>query len=280
MTTSDRAAKTGRRCWRWRLAGCASLAESELRLRRDLVEESARGHRRGERAGQGAGARARTWSAVTRLVSPRGGVASRERYVLPTRCAAPPGTAAWVVSLVARRGGGVVVHRGAAWRRPFRAAVLDDMGGGLCQIGWAAGASGQDDFPRSYREAQLASRFSSPRAAEDHAHLYQDLGRVPDPVRRGGTGGAGAVRPASGSGDLLRLRRRNTPSWSTTLSCYLECGGSYDATAAALTSHRSSLKYRLQRIREISGHDISDASTSFEPAARRPRLVHLSHAQT
>jgi DNA-binding PucR family transcriptional regulator len=47
------------------------------------------------------------------------------------------------------------------------------------------------------------------------------------------------------------------------LSQYLECGGGYDATAAALSVHRSTLKYRLQRIREISGHDLADPDTDF-----------------
>jgi DNA-binding PucR family transcriptional regulator len=47
------------------------------------------------------------------------------------------------------------------------------------------------------------------------------------------------------------------------LRTYLERGGSYDATAAALSMHRSTLKYRLQRIKEISGHDLSDADTRF-----------------
>jgi hypothetical protein len=44
---------------------------------------------------------------------------------------------------------------------------------------------------------------------------------------------------------------------------YLECGGNYDATAASLSMHRSTLKYRLQRIREISGYDLSDADSRF-----------------
>ena len=38
-----------------------------------------------------------------------------------------------------------------------------------------------------------------------------------------------------------------------TLSAYLEAGGNYDATAKALSMHRSGLKYRLQRIRVVSG---------------------------
>ena len=47
------------------------------------------------------------------------------------------------------------------------------------------------------------------------------------------------------------------------LSLYLECGRSQDAAAKALSVHRSTLKYRLQRIGEISGHDLSDPDTSF-----------------
>jgi DNA-binding PucR family transcriptional regulator len=48
-----------------------------------------------------------------------------------------------------------------------------------------------------------------------------------------------------------------------TLSRYLECGGNYDATASALKVHRSTLRYRLQRIREISGLDLGDPQTAF-----------------
>ena len=44
---------------------------------------------------------------------------------------------------------------------------------------------------------------------------------------------------------------------------YLECGGNYHATASALMVHRSTLKYRLQRIREISGHQLSGPDTRF-----------------
>ena len=48
-----------------------------------------------------------------------------------------------------------------------------------------------------------------------------------------------------------------------TLSEFLYCGGSYDVAAAALTIHRSTLKYRLKRIRAISGHDIGVPDTQF-----------------
>ena len=43
-----------------------------------------------------------------------------------------------------------------------------------------------------------------------------------------------------------------------TLSRYFDCGGNYAETADSLAIHRSTLRYRLQRIREISGHDLTD----------------------
>lgn len=56
-----------------------------------------------------------------------------------------------------------------------------------------------------------------------------------------------------------------------TLSRHLECGGNHDATASALKVHRSTLRYRLQRIREISGLDLGDPQTAFNlQLASRP----------
>jgi DNA-binding PucR family transcriptional regulator len=50
------------------------------------------------------------------------------------------------------------------------------------------------------------------------------------------------------------------------LTRYFECGGNYDATAKALGIHRSTLKYRLQRIRDVSGHDLGAPEASFNLA--------------
>jgi len=62
-----------------------------------------------------------------------------------------------------------------------------------------------------------------------------------------------------------------------TLDEYLECGGSYDAKAAALSVHRSTLKYRLRRIREVSGHDlgIPDTQINLHVAPRTWRRIQV-----
>jgi DNA-binding PucR family transcriptional regulator len=46
-----------------------------------------------------------------------------------------------------------------------------------------------------------------------------------------------------------------------TLWQYYECGGNYDATARELMIHRSTLRYRLRRIHELTGHELGAVDT-------------------
>lgn len=64
-------------------------------------------------------------------------------------------------------------------------------------------------------------------------------------------------------GQLLDYDDRRRSELVGTLSRFLDCGGSYNATAHALAVGRSTLRYRLRRIREISGHDLTDPDTRF-----------------
>jgi DNA-binding PucR family transcriptional regulator len=64
-------------------------------------------------------------------------------------------------------------------------------------------------------------------------------------------------------GPLLDYDARKPADLVPTLTRFLELGQAYDATSEALAIHRSTLKYRLQRIREISQRDLSDPDTQF-----------------
>lgn len=48
-----------------------------------------------------------------------------------------------------------------------------------------------------------------------------------------------------------------------TLATYLDLGGRYVDTARSLSVHRKTLRYRLGRIIEISGHDLADVDTKL-----------------
>ena len=61
-----------------------------------------------------------------------------------------------------------------------------------------------------------------------------------------------------------------------TLAQYLDCGGNYDQAAAALVIHRSTLRYRLRRIRELTNLDLADVDGRIE---RPSDIVEDVHAQ-
>ncbi|MDQ1525676.1 MAG: hypothetical protein QOG18_289 [Microbacteriaceae bacterium] len=57
--------------------------------------------------------------------------------------------------------------------------------------------------------------------------------------------------------DVLSYGARNQSELAKTLG-YLDCGGNYDGAAANLGIHRSTLRYRLQRIRQITEMELND----------------------
>ncbi|KAA9111400.1 PucR family transcriptional regulator [Microbacterium rhizomatis] len=59
-------------------------------------------------------------------------------------------------------------------------------------------------------------------------------------------------------GELVRHDRDHHSELVHTLTVYLDSGGNYDRTADGLMVHRSTLRYRLRRIREVTGRDLTD----------------------
>jgi len=59
-----------------------------------------------------------------------------------------------------------------------------------------------------------------------------------------------------------------------TLAQYLDHGGNYDSTAESLAIHRSTLRYRLNSIRQVTGFDLADPDTrlNLHVATRAWRL--------
>jgi DNA-binding PucR family transcriptional regulator len=80
-------------------------------------------------------------------------------------------------------------------------------------------------------------------------------------------------------GVLIDYDRARSTELVTTLSRYYGCGGNYDATAAALHVHRSTLRYRLQRIRDLTGHDLgaADCRLDLEIATQAWQILRGSH---
>jgi DNA-binding PucR family transcriptional regulator len=238
-----------------------SLAEAELRVRRDLVEELLSGTDEESALGR---ARALGYDL------------ERQHRVVVVECTdttrdadavfhavrrAAAGTGAG--SLLVARGSAVVVLADADvdWAG-FRDAVRAEVGAGRCRVGVGGACERPADFPRSFNEAQLALKMQDASGGSDQVIVFDQLG-----VYRilAGVEDASSIERFVDDwlGSLLAYDTKKRSELVPTLSRYLECGGSYDATAQALAVHRSTLKYRLQRIREISGHDLSDPDSVF-----------------
>jgi sugar diacid utilization regulator len=243
------------------LARVRSLAESELRIRRDLVDELLTG--------------TDEESALTRaialrydlqrphrvlVVEGRGRMRDTDVLFQAVRNAAREESAG---SLLVARGAQVVLlaDREADWDA-LRAATLRELGGGRARIGVGEVCERVADFPRSYRQARLALRLLAVAEWDDRVVCFDDLG-----VYRllAGVDDLAEVERfvQHWIGELLAYDQQRGADLVRTLAFYLDRGGSYSATSSALVVHRNTLKYRLQRIRQISGLDLSDPETCF-----------------
>jgi sugar diacid utilization regulator len=143
----------------------------------------------------------------------------------------------------------------------LRRAIVSDLGG-QCHIGVGGPAARPSELPRSLREAGLALRLQKSLLPGSGACEYPKLGifrmlaAIPDLADVDTF-----VREWLGT--LLDYDARRKAELVRTLTQYLEHGGNYDATAAELSVHKSTLKYRLQRIRELTGLELNDPDVHF-----------------
>ncbi|MFE0349665.1 PucR family transcriptional regulator [Streptomyces griseoluteus] len=237
------------------LAHLRDLAEVERRLHRELVDDLLAGT-------AGAGAYARSEAVGHDL--------HRSHYIVVVRWsnltaddsfAQTVGRAASAVgmrSLLTRRSGHVVLV--ADDRPPARAlyeALARDTGTRSGTIGVSAPCDAVDAIPQHYREAQRAldvRRHSRERYGAtffDELGLYRILGPGSDYQEL-------ETFVHEWLGRLIDYDSRHHAAMVETLSRYFDCGGNYDETAESLAIHRSTLRYRLQRIRDIGGHDLAD----------------------
>jgi hypothetical protein len=138
--------------------------------------------------------------------------------------------------------------------------VVEELGAAAGAVGFGCRCECPDQLPHSYDQAvrALTARQRSRRPHGGTAYGELGLCRV--------LGGGHAERETGRFvrewlGDLLDYDARHHANLVATLARYLESGGSYDAAAESLRIHRSTLRYRLQRIREITGHDLGEVET-------------------
>ncbi|MFF9244778.1 PucR family transcriptional regulator [Streptomyces sp. NPDC014776] len=177
--------------------------------------------------------------------------------------------------LITRRGDRMVLLTEA---RPdddaVHTALARELGRPDGAIGVSTRCDSPDGVPRCYQEALRAlevrqnSRQRSGTTFFDDLGLYRILGPGNDLREL-----EGFVREWLGR--LLDYDAEHDTELVETLSRYFDCGGNYDEAAAALAVHRSTLRYRLQRIREISDRDLADvdARLNLQVATRVWKII-------
>jgi DNA-binding PucR family transcriptional regulator len=242
------------------LAHRSGLAEAEQRLGQDLVDDILTGSDV-ERVAVRAAALGADLHRPHRVVAVRGLAGVTVDEIADAVAAAARALDAG--PLVGRRNGlGVLLaHRPLLWPRSGRwnrlhAAITRHLGSPAVALGIGLGCEGPADFPRSWEQAQRALAIRCRSRAPEGITAYEDLG-----LYRVLNAGDPEVEAFVDEwlGALLAYDEQHRTDLVSTLAAYLDCGGSYDETAAALAVHRSTLRYRLQRIREVSGHDLADA---------------------
>ncbi len=243
------------------LARVRSLAESELRIRRDLVDELLNGTDE-ESALARASALGYDLQRPHRVVLIEGSARSGDGDAIfqAVRHAARDEN---VGTLLVARGAQVVLlaDQEADWEK-LRQALIRNLGGGTARVAVGEKCSTVEDFPRSFRQARLAMQLLETAEWEDRVVRFDDLGvyrllignDALDEVAR-------FVRRWIGT--LLAYDADRNADLVRTLTHYLDRGGNYVATSASLIVHRNTLKYRLQRIRQITGLDLSDPEVCF-----------------
>lgn len=142
--------------------------------------------------------------------------------------------------------------------RALYEALARETGTRSGTIGVSAPCDSLDDIPQRYQEAQRALEVRRHSRGEhygttffDELGLYRILGPGNDYREL-------ETFVHDWLGQLIDYDSRHHTAMVETLSQYFDCGGNYDETAESLAIHRSTLRYRLQRIRDISGNDLAD----------------------
>jgi DNA-binding PucR family transcriptional regulator len=129
---------------------------------------------------------------------------------------------------------------------------------------------------RSYTEALRALRVREHSEVPDGVTSFADLGlyQILEERERGGAVDDFIQRWL---GPLIGYDSQRQAGLVNTLAHFLDCGGNYDLTARSLLIHRSTLRYRLRRIRDVAGIDLTDVDTrlNLHVATRAWRVLEL-----
>jgi hypothetical protein len=155
-----------------------------------------------------------------------------------------------------RSGAVVLVIEGEPDGRQLYQAIAREVSSSTGSVGVGSVSETAQGLPRSFDEAMRALVVRRRSRQPDGFTSFDDLGIY----RVLPMGSDSEIRPFVNHwlGTLLEYDQKRHSRLVETLAEYLDCGGNYDLAAKALVIHRSTLRYRVRRIRELSRHDLAD----------------------
>lgn len=156
----------------------------------------------------------------------------------------------------------------------LHARIAALLGAPSLAMGVGGLARGPSALPRAHREAMQALAVRTSSRNPHGITRFDDLG-VYRILARGESRDDIEQFVAEWLGKLIDYDTAHTTDMVQTLAEYCESAGNYDRTAHTLGIHRSTLRYRLHRIRELSGRDLNDVDARFNlhVATRAWRLL-------
>jgi DNA-binding PucR family transcriptional regulator len=158
----------------------------------------------------------------------------------------------------------VMAHTDMTWT-DLQHAIDAELAKENCRIAIGSKYPNVWEIHNSYREAQfvsdlssaISSNFTDPVLAFEELGIYRILSSVTNltEVER-------FMKEKLGT--LIEYDNEHKSALVLTLARYFDCGCKYDDTAERMNIHRSTLKYRLQRIRELTEYNLNDGSTRFD----------------
>ncbi|MGA5466704.1 PucR family transcriptional regulator [Mycobacterium sp. NPDC050041] len=140
--------------------------------------------------------------------------------------------------------------------------VSRQLGHSAIAIGIGSCCDAPSDIPQSFVRARRALNIRLNSADPHGVSDYEELGFY-HLVDAAHTAGVADEYVRQWLGALIDYDSAKNSDLVFTLSHYLECGGNYDESAAALHVHRSTLRYRLGRIEDLTGFDLRNVDTRF-----------------
>ena len=248
------------------LARLHSVAETERRLGRDLAADLLDGagddtHHRARALGYDLGLPHRVV-----VAAPGRGQALRDPLLLDAQAAVAQAfaPAEGPRPLVLQRARTVVAIVAAQEAEdPGRLEALVGVLGPGARLGVGGRCTEPTQVPRGHRQGVLALRIAERTGSTEQVLRYDDLGVYRLLAEDADPGGLDDL-VERWLGPLVAYDAQRDSDLVATLAVFLDLGGGYDATAQALTIGRTTVRYRLRRIRELTGHDLGDPETRFQ----------------